>query len=348
MAKESSKEKFLVQFGEAVGTVAAQSLGEPGTQMILRTFHYAGVESTMSTSGLPRIVELVDAKKKPTTPITYIYLNKDISKSFEKADEMIKKISEVTMNSIVRRVDENFSKGKIRLILSSQEIEAARLTTKAVASKISKDFGFETKSEGRIIEIKVGTRDPKKVRAERVRIMNSVISGIEGAGKVMIRQDESTKEFYLIAAGSDMESIVDIPGVDSTRIMSNDVFAVYRLFGVEAARNVIIHELAKTLDEQRIGVNRRHLALIADAMTARGNIKGVGRHGLSGEKGSVLARAAYEETVKHLVHAAVYGEIDHMNGVTENVLIGKQVPVGTGTVHLSVKKEDLSKVGKKK
>ena len=108
MAKESPKEKFLVQFGEAVGTVAAQSLGEPGTQMILRTFHYAGVESTMSTSGLPRIVELVDAKKKPTTPITYIYLNKDISKSFEKADEMIKKISEVTMNSIVRRVDENF------------------------------------------------------------------------------------------------------------------------------------------------------------------------------------------------------------------------------------------------
>jgi DNA-directed RNA polymerase, beta'' subunit/160 kD subunit len=106
--------------------------------------------------------------------------------------------------------------------------------------------------------------------------------------------------------------------------------------------------LQRHFDEQRIGVDRRHLALIADAMTARGKHKGSGRHGLSGEKGSVLARAAYEETVKHLVHAAVYGEIDHMNGVTENVLIGKQVPVGTGTVHLAIKKEDLSKVGKKK
>jgi DNA-directed RNA polymerase subunit A" len=347
MAKEE-KNKFRVQYGEAVGTVAAQSLGEPGTQMILRSFHYAGVESTISTSGLPRIVELVDAKKKPTTPITYIYLDKGIAKSFDKADEMVRKISEVTMNSVVRRVDENFAKGKIRLILSSQEVEAARITTKGVASKISKDFGFETKADGRTIEISVGTRDPKKVRAERVRIMNSIISGIEGAGKVMIRQDEQTKEFYLIASGSDIESIIDIPGVDSTRIITNDVFAVYRLFGVEAARNVIADELAKTLNEQKIGVNRRHLALIADAMTARGNIKGVGRHGLSGEKGSVLARAAYEETVKHLVHAAVYGEIDHMNGVTENVLVGKQVPVGTGTVKLAIKKEDLSKIGKKK
>ena len=88
MAKED-KNRFLVQYGEAVGTIAAQSLGEPGTQMILRTFHYAGVESTMSTSGLPRIVELVDAKKKPTTPITYIYLDKDIAKSFEKADSSV-------------------------------------------------------------------------------------------------------------------------------------------------------------------------------------------------------------------------------------------------------------------
>lgn len=347
MAKED-KNRFLVQYGEAVGTIAAQSLGEPGTQMILRTFHYAGVESTMSTSGLPRIVELVDAKKKPTTPITYIYLDKNIAKSFEKADEMIRKISEVTMSSVVRRVDENFAKGKIRLILSSQEIEAARITPKSVASKISKDFGFETKVDGRIIEIKIGTRDPKKVRSERVRIMNSVISGIDGAGKVTLRQDDKTKEFYLVAAGSDIESLIDIQGVDSTRIITNDVFAIYRLFGVEAARNSIVSELAKTLDEQRIGVSRRHLSLIADAMTARGNIKGVGRHGLSGEKGSVLARAAYEETIKHLVHAAVYGEIDHMNGVTENVLIGKQVPVGTGTVKLAIRKEDLSRTAKKK
>ncbi len=341
------KENFLVQFGEPVGTIAAQSLGEPGTQMILRTFHYAGVESTMSTSGLPRIVELVDAKKKPTTPITYIYLDKKISKSFEKVDEMVKKISEVTMDSIVRRVDENFSKGKIRIILSSQEIEAARITPKYVASKIAKDFGFEANADGKIIEIRMGSRDPKKIRSERVRIMDSVVSGIEGAGKVMIRQDEKTKEFYLVAAGSDMESIIDIEGVDSSRIMTNDVFSVYRLFGIEAARNTIMLELSKTLEEQKIGVDMRHLALIADAMTAGGNIKGIGRHGLSGEKNSVLARAAYEETVKHLVHAAVYGETDHMNGVTENVLIGKQVPVGTGTVKLAIKKEDLSKIKKK-
>ncbi len=79
-------------------------------------------------------------------------------------------------------------------------------------------------------------------------------------------------------------------------------------------------------------------------MTASGMIKGVGRHGLSGEKRSVFARAAYEETLKHLIHAAAYGEVDPMKGVTENILVGKQIPIGTGSVRLAIRKEDLAKI----
>src|SRR5271167_2476612 len=111
MAAKDPNEKYFVDYGEPVGIIAAQSVGEPGTQMILRSFHLAGIESTVATSGLPRIIELVDAKKKPTTPIAYIYLDEKLGKSFEKAEDMLKKINEVRMDSVSKRILENFSKG---------------------------------------------------------------------------------------------------------------------------------------------------------------------------------------------------------------------------------------------
>ena len=77
--------------------------------------------------------------------------------------------------------------------------------------------------------------------------------------------------------------------------------------------------------------------LLADAMTMDGGINSIGRHGLSGEKAGVLARAAFEETVKHLINAAVHGEDDKLIGVTENIIIGQTVPVGTGLVKLKLK-----------
>lgn len=336
--------KYTVDYGEPVGMLAAQSIGEPGTQMILRSFHLAGIESTISTSGLPRIVELVDAKKKPATPITYIYLDKKLSKSFDDSSALIKKINEVKMPGIVKRVEENFSKGRVRMLLDGQELESEGLTPAQVASRISKQFEVEAKVSGNTLIINMKTKNLKTIRATTVKIMKAVVSGIEGAGKVTIRKDDKTGEFYLIAGGSNIEGIIEVEGVDRSRIFTNDVFAIYKLFGIEAARNALASELHRTLKEQHISVNDRHLHLIADAMTASGTIKGVGRRGLSGEKHSVFARAAYEETIKHLIHAAAFGEIDPMRGVTENILVGKQIPIGTGSVKLAIKKEDLAKI----
>lgn len=345
MAKAGDKEgKYNVDYGEPVGIIAAQSVGEPGTQMILRSFHLAGIESTISTSGLPRIIELVDAKKKPSTPITYIYLDEKIGKNFDKAAELLKKINEVRMGSIAKRVLENFSKGKIKAVLDKQELESEGLTQKQIASRIEKEFGLETKIEDNGIVISMHTRNLKDIRAATIKLMRMLVSGVDGAGKGTIRRDEKTGEFYLVSAGSNIEGIMAIDGVDRSRTTTNDVFAIYRLFGIEAARNSLALELKKTLKEQKISVEDRHLNLIADAMAGSGSIKGVGRHGLSGEKHSVFARAAYEETLKHLIHAAAFGETDPMSGVTENILVGKQIPIGTGSVKLAVKKEDMAKI----
>ncbi len=346
MAKSSNSEKkYLVEYGDPVGIIAAQSVGEPGTQMILRSFHLAGIESTVATSGLPRIIELVDAKKKPTTPIAYIYLDEKMNKKFEKAEEMLKKINEVRMDNVAKRVLENFSKGKIKVTLDVQELQSEGLTSKQIAAKIAKELEIEAKADspGSII-ISMHTRNLKEIRAVTIKIMKMLVSGVDSAGKGTIRRNDKTGEFYLVSAGSNIEGIMAVEGVDKTRTTTNDVFAIYRLFGIEAARNALAYELKKTLEEQKISVQDRHLNLIADAMTGSGMIKGVGRHGLSGEKRSVFARAAYEETLKHLIHAAAFGEVDPMKGVTENILVGKQVPIGTGSVHLAIKKEDLAKV----
>jgi len=344
MAKAEKGSDYFVEYGEPVGIIAAQSVGEPGTQMILRSFHLAGIESTISTSGLPRIIELVDAKKKPSTPITYIYLDDKIKKNFERATELLKKINEVRMDNIARRVLENFTKGKIKVVLDKQELESEGLTSKHIASRIEKELQLETKIEDNGIIINMHTRNLKEIRAATIKLMKMLVSGVDGAGKGTIRRDEKTGEFYLVSAGSNIEGIMGVEGVDKSRTTTNDVFAIYRLFGIEAARNALALELSKTLKEQKISVDDRHLNLIADAMTASGNIKGVGRHGLSGEKKSVFARAAYEETLKHLIHAAAFGEIDPMSGVTENILVGKQIPIGTGSVKLAIKKEDMAKI----
>lgn len=343
MAK-NDKSKYYIEYGDPVGIIAAQSVGEPGTQMILRSFHLAGIESTISTSGLPRIIELVDAKKKPSTPIAYIYLNDKLNKKFESAEEMLKKINEVRMDNIAKRVLENFSKGKIKVVLDVQELESEGLTARQVASRIEKEIAKDVKVEEGGIVINMHTKNLKEIRAASIKIMKMLVSGVDEAGKGTIRRDDKTGEYYLVSAGSNIEGIMAVDGVDTERTTTNDVFAIYRLFGVEAARNALANELNKTLKEQKISVEDRHLNLIADAMTASGMIKGVGRHGLSGEKKSVFARAAYEETLKHLIHAAAFGEVDPMKGVTENILVGKQIPIGTGAVKLAIKKEDLAKI----
>ena len=138
-----------------------------------------------------------------------------------------------------------------------------------------------------------------------------------------------------------------IQGVDCTRTYSNDPFEVSEVYGIEAARNVIANEIMETITEEGLTVSFRHVGLLADAMCYTGGIKGAGRHGIAGNKESVLARAAFEETVKHFINASVFGERDMLRGVAENILIGKQITLGTGKVRLAVRKEDIAKLREK-
>lgn len=197
--------------------------------------------------------------------------------------------------------------------------------------------------DGSVLRFVVKREDMKSTRTAFVDVRDASIKGVPGIPKALVQQ-EADGRFYITTAGSNIAGVMEIEGVDKTHVYSNDIFEVMRVYGIEAARNLIAHELYDTMSDEGFTVSFRHPSLVADTMTHVGTIKSIGRHGVAGEKESVFARAAYEETVKHFTNAGVFGEKDMLRGVAENILIGKQISVGTGMVKLAIKKDDLKNV----
>jgi DNA-directed RNA polymerase subunit A" len=164
------------------------------------------------------------------------------------------------------------------------------------------------------------------------KIHTITLKGIEGIKRVVIRKDG--EEYTLYTEGSVLKEVLHVEGVDITRTSTNNIGEIYEVFGIEAARNSIIKEASDTLREQGLTVDVRHIMLVSDIMTCDGEVKQIGRHGISGEKASVFARAAFEVTVSHLLDAGMRGDIDELNGVTENIIVGQPIKLGTGDVHL--------------
>jgi DNA-directed RNA polymerase subunit A' len=158
------------------------------------------------------------------------------------------------------------------------------------------------------------------------------LKGIPGITRVTVVQEG--EEWLIQTTGSNLSKVIIVPGVDATRVTTNSIHEVAQVLGIEAARATLIREILGTLDEQGLEVDARHIFLVADLMTTKGYLQQIGRHGIAGTKSSVLARAAFEITVPTLAEAAVKGESERLRGVTENVIVGLPIPVGTGMVDL--------------
>ncbi len=328
---------------DPVGTVSAQSIGEPGTQMTMNTFHYAGVAEIDVTQGLPRLIELVDARKEPDTPMMTVHLEEEYAEDREKAHEVVWNI-EATKILQLGDVSTNVADMVVQVALNEDTLRERWPTVEdpiAVAEEISEtiesELGVETAQRG--LAIQFGPEEPSyRDLLQLVEELREIVfKGIEEITRVVIRKEETEKgeEFVLYTEGSDFGTVLDIEGVDASRTTCNNIHEIYRNLGVEAAREAIIEETMNTLEEQGLDdVNIRHLMLVADIMTNEGTIESIGRHGISGSKDSVLARAAFEVTVSHLLDAAIHGEVDELEGVTENVIVGKPIKLGTGDVNL--------------
>ncbi len=336
--------EHLIDPHESAGIIAAQSIGEPGTQMTMRTFHYAGVAEINVTLGLPRLIEIVDARRVPSTPMMTIFLDRSVGFDRESVRKIASNI-EITYMVDVAAIETDMVNLQVIIRVDPKKADKKGLTMEEVEVKLAKCR--ETKGnfvrEGFDIFVRSDEPSYKKLLKISEAIRALKIKGIENIERAIIRKLKD--EYVIYTQGSNLHKVLQLENIDISRSTTNSISEIYNVLGVEAARNAVINEASKTLEEQGLSVDIRHIMLVSDIMTNDGDVKAIGRHGISGRKSSVLARAAFEITSTHLLRAGMTGEVDTLDGVAENIIVGQPVTLGTGAVNLiytPVKKKSKS------
>lgn len=324
--------KSMYEPGEAIGVVTAQSISEPATQMTMRTYHVAGAAEIKVTLGLPRLIEIFDARRVPSTPMMEIHLKKEYNTK-ERATEIANEIRELKFEDVVASSVVDILNMQIEFHLDSSLLEKYGTSPEELAKKIRESLKLGVKHAKSKITVKLEeSGEIKDLHKIKSKVLGLHIKGIKGIKQTIVRREGD--EWVILTLGSNLKKVLELEGVDPYRTVSNDIHETARVLGIEAARNLIIKEVTKTLEEQGLEVIPRHITLVADMMTVDGAVKPIGRYGVAGAKGSVLARANFEETIKHLTQAALAGEVDKLESSIENVMINQVVPMGTGMVEL--------------
>jgi len=329
--------KAQVNPGECVGLVSAESIGEPGTQMTLNTFHFAGVAEMNVTTGLPRIIEIFDARKGIKTPMMEIYL-KSPHNNIDNIKKFAAKIKETLFGEFVSEYSLNIFDQLLRMKLNTDLMQDYDLDVKELAKLMkTKVKGFNVEVEDDVITFiqKGKAEEVKQLYDLKEKLRKIKLSGIKGIKQVLpVKRGE---EYIVLTSGTNLKDVLALKEVDSERTMSNDIHEVFEVFGIEAARQAIIDEVYKVIEAQGLNIDIRHIMLVSDIMCATGKVKGITRYGVVSEKASVLARASFETPIKHLINAGLEGEIDYLTSVVENVMINQPVPLGTGLPGLVTK-----------
>ncbi len=326
-------EKMKYDYGEAIGVVAAQSISEPATQITLRAYHAAGRVQLVTTQGLPRLIEIFDARREPKTPSMKIYLEGKYAIDEEKAKEIASKIKETKLKDLLLEERLDLGEMVIELVIDKEKVSILNLTMEQISNAITKTtHNVEIKIEDNVLFVRPTSKsiDIKDLQTLRVRLREKHVKGIKGITQILL--ENVNGEWVISTLGSNLKKVLEINGVDKRRTYTNNIHEVASVLGIEAARNLIVKEALETMRSQGVDTDVRHLMLVADMMCFSGEVKAIGRYGVAGSKSSVLARANFEETIKHLTRAAYRGEEDKLTSIVENVIIGNVVPVGTGMV----------------
>jgi len=332
--------RMQIHPGECVGIVSAESIGEPGTQMTLNTFHFAGVAEMNVTVGLPRLIEILDGRKDISTPSMEIYLLPPYNKGKD-IKRIASEIKEVRMEELIAEISLNVVESSLEVSLDKEALEELSIQPKFVKTVLEKrlhgNFKCELDEKSNIITITLGekSKDLKALYRLKESIKSVYVRGVKGITQVLpIKKGE---EFIIVTAGSNFKAVLKKEYVDPQRTRTNDIFQIEEVLGIEAARAAIVEEAYGVIQEQGLNVDIRHLMLVADTMCVNGVVKGITRYGIIREKTSVLARASFETPLRHIFNAAKIGEEDVLNSVVENVMINQPVPVGTGLPGLVTK-----------
>ena len=410
----------LVHPGEMVGVIAAQSVGEPTTQLTLNTFHNVGVASKSNvTRGVPRIEEILRISKKPKNPSITVQLK---TMDYEHQDRAIKyanmiehtRLTEVVSgvqiffdpsdrNSAIEE-DRSFleqyyhvedmvaqaalSEGNesdtqnsksnwiIRMVMDAEIMLSKNITMDDVYFAIRNTYGnvvtcvysdYNDKNLIFRIRLKKPKKESKNIAAANVideiaslkkvqedLLHRVILRGVEGIVNVlprkvhgcMVKEDGKyvAKDTWVLdTTGTNFLEVLGLPFIDYKRTYSNDIYEVYKTLGIEAARQVILTEIAEVMEFSGVYINYHHLSVLCDRMTYTKNMVQVQRNGLLKDKTGPLAKASFEMHTEMLLQAARHGQVDNMRGVSANVMTGQFGTFGTGCFQLVLDLEAMEK-----
>ena len=335
--------------GSTVGAIGAQSIGEPGTQMTLKTFHFAGVASMNITLGVPRIKEIINGSKNISTPIMDVPL---ISDQDVKTARIVKGRLERTMlGQVARQIKIVFKPGKDRRVDPSQAFISIRLDMSAIESlqleidahsvrrNILAHPRIKLREDSVHVEAvdKITILSPDSHRQELLFSLENllqilpkvIVKGISTVLRAVINKDKTGK-YKLLVEGTNMQAVMATDGVKGVATSTNHVHEIEKFLGIEAARKSIMNEIIYTMGSHGMSIDNRHTQLLADCMTYKGEVLGITRFGIAKMKDSVLHTASFEKTGDHLFDAAIHGRVDKVTGVSESIIMGIPMPTGTG------------------
>ncbi len=319
--------------GEAIGVVTAQSFGEASTQMVLNVFHSAGVAEMQVTQGLPRIIEILDARKLPKTPSMEIWLDKEHNNEKD-ARVVAEKIKEVKLKEVISGIGIDFGTKKIKVNIDEKALRSVHIGLEKVVEVLKiKGYSMKRLSDGFVLDMT--KEDFKTIYKTKEKIKEVILTGVKKISQVLVVK--RGKDFVILTAGSNLKDVLAFKGVDGNKVLSNDIHEVASVLGIEAARQLIINEINKIISSQGLAVDGKHAMLVADTMVSSGIVKGITRMGIISDKSSILARASFETPVKQFVQATKTGKKDKLASVIENIILNQPVPVGTGLPGLLVK-----------
>ena len=401
-------EKALVEPGEMVGPIAAQSIGEPATQMTLNTFHFAGVsEKSNVTRGVPRLKELLHISKSIKAPSLTIFLDddnryiknnalnikkkieltslKDLTKSMRifydphdyntnvEDDRELLQIYRVfnEMDTVLNENREG-SEWVIRFELDKQKMMDNDITMEDVYHRINMVYSDDiscvysddnsSKLIFRIRLLRLKKADPEKLndltalkayaKNMRDKIIIKGITDINSVSMFINKENfvhknkgyEQKDEWVLDTSGINLMEVLRFPGVDPNRTISNDIYEVYEMFGIEAAKRVLMKEIKDVIKGGGSYVNYRHLSLLVDTMTNRGYLMSIDRFGINRGNIGPLAKCSFEETTDQLFKASIFGELDKLNGVSSNIMMGQIPKCGTGESDILIDETKLLEI----
>lgn len=357
-------ERLRVEPGTAVGALAGQSIGEPGTQMTLKTFHFAGVASMNVTLGVPRIKEIINAAKIISTPIITAELVTKIS--LPSARIVKGRVEKTLLGDVASYIDEVVGPEGVflRIELDLTAIQALQLTDRlsldaiqGTLLKTPKLMKMAGPSGAQILICNPSTlliqltcsqsNVTFAMQQMRRALPQVVVAGIPSVGRAVINDLGSGQGYNLLVEGYGLREVMTTEGIIGTSTTSNHIAEIEKVLGIEAARSTIAHEITYTMSKHGMTIDPRHVALLADVMTYRGQVLGITRFGIAKMKDSVLMLASFEKTTDHLFDAARYAKQDDIDGVSECIIMGSPMPVGTGLFKVISKQTTSSASGPK-